>query len=174
MTDALKNLSNDSGADKRVKKKLLIVLGSWREQYKDDPSMANVAGLYKHCRGEGRRIDQQEMSNLMGLNLSEEEKKRIEKQEAKKQAKLEKAQRRKKEEEDRHNKKRVPFDFEKVNSAVVVQSEKKPDYHSQEKPKVLSSIVVASQASSNLVNAITVSFQRICTYILKRTNLRSL
>lgn len=170
MTDALKNLSNDSGADKRVKKKLLIVLGSWREQYKDDPSMSNVAGLYKHCRGEGRRIEQQEMANLVGLNVSEEEKRRTEKQEAKKKAKLERA----KKEEDRHNKKRVPFDFEKVNPVVIAQSEKKPDYHSQDKPKVLSSIVEASQASSNLVNAITVSLQQICTYILKQTNLRSL
>ena len=119
MTDALKSLSNDSGADKRVKKKLLVVLGSWREQYKDDPSMSNVAGLYKHCRGEGRRVDQQEMATLMGLNLSEEEKKRIEKQEAKKKAKLERGQQAKKEEQDKRNKKRVPFDFEKVNRAVV-------------------------------------------------------
>lgn len=173
MTDALKNLSNDSGADKRVKKKLLIVLGSWREQYKDDPSMANVAGLYKYCRGEGRRVDHQDLSDLMGLSLSEDEKRRREKQEAKKKAKLERGQRGKKEEEDKHNKKRVPFDFEKVSSAVVAQS-KKPDYRPQDKPKVLSSIVEASQASSNLVNAITVSFQQSCIYILKRTNFRSL
>jgi hypothetical protein len=117
MTDALKGLSNDSSADKRVKKKLLIVLGSWREQYKDDPSMSNVAGLYKHCRGEGRRISQQEMANLAGLNLNEEEKRRTEKQEAKKKAKLERA----KKEEDRHNKKRAPFDFEKVNPVVIAQ-----------------------------------------------------
>jgi len=135
MTDALKNLANDSGADKRVKKKLLMVLGSWREQYKDDPSMSVVAGLYRQCRGPGPRINQEELSNLMGLSLPTEEKKRTDKHEAKKKAKLEK-ERAKKEEEDRQ-KKRLPFDFEK------------------DKSKVLSSIVEASQASSNLVNAIT-------------------
>ncbi|KIM47793.1 hypothetical protein M413DRAFT_22397 [Hebeloma cylindrosporum] len=138
MTDALKNLSNDAGADKRVKKKLIMVLGSWREQYKDDPSMSTVAGLYKHCRGEGRRVGEQELAVLMGLNLSEEEKRRTQKQEAKKKAKSERGQRTKREEEDRQNKKKAPpFNFEK------------------DKPKVLSSIVEGSQASSNLVNAIT-------------------
>jgi len=158
MTDALKYLSNDSGADKRVKKKLLMVLGSWREQYKDDPSMTVVAGLYKQCRGTGPRVNQDELANLMGLNLPTEEKKRTDKHETKKKAKLEK-ERAKKEEEDRQ-KKRVPFDFEKVNSVTVAHSEEKADYHSQDKPKVMSSIVEASQASSNLVNAITVSYQQ--------------
>ena len=119
MTDAMRNLSNDSGADKRVKKKLLMVLGSWREKYKDDPSMSLVAGLHKQCRGAGPRVNQGELSNLMGLTLPTEEKrrthkqeaKRTEKQEIKKRAKLEKE--RAKNEEDRY-KKRVPFNFEKV------------------------------------------------------------
>jgi hypothetical protein len=160
MTDALKNLSNDSTADKRVKKKLLMVLGSWREQYKDDPSMSVVAGLYKQCRGTGPRHNQEELANLMGLSLPTEENKRTDKQEAKKKAKLEK-ERAKKEVEDRLKKKRVPFDFEKVDSVIfVTHLEKKADYHSQDKSKVLSSIVEASQASSNLVNAITVSYQQ--------------
>ncbi|KAF8913074.1 hypothetical protein CPB84DRAFT_1820537 [Gymnopilus junonius] len=34
MTDALKLLANDPSADKRVKRKLTLVLGSWRDQYK--------------------------------------------------------------------------------------------------------------------------------------------
>ncbi|KAF8973631.1 hypothetical protein BDZ97DRAFT_381722 [Flammula alnicola] len=144
LTDALRNIANDPGSDRRVKKKLSMVLASWREQYKDDPAMSVVAGLYKHCFGEGKRVGQQEMANMMGLSLTPEEKKRIEKKEAKQKAKQEaKLEREKrelqarKEGEDRQKKKRVPFDFEK------------------DKPKVLASIVEASQASSNLHNAIT-------------------
>ncbi|KAF8167688.1 hypothetical protein B0H34DRAFT_682695 [Crassisporium funariophilum] len=142
LTDALKNIAFDSNADKRVKKKLILVLGSWRDQFKSDPSMALVAGLYQQCRGDGKRVGQQELAHMMGLSLTAEEKKRYEKEDAKKKAKKdrgerERAERRLKEEEDRKRKKRVPFDFEK------------------EKPKVLASIVDGSQASSNLVNAIT-------------------
>ncbi|KDR85416.1 hypothetical protein GALMADRAFT_234278 [Galerina marginata CBS 339.88] len=141
MTDALKGISNDSTADRRVRKKLLLVLGSWRDQYKDDPSMAVVAGLYKQCHRDSKRVGQQELADMMGLSLNPEEKKRIEKHEAKMRAKKEKEDRaraeREREHDDRNKKKRVPFDFEK------------------DKPKVLASIVEASQASSNLVNAIT-------------------
>ncbi|KAF8807793.1 hypothetical protein BYT27DRAFT_7189886 [Phlegmacium glaucopus] len=129
LTDALKNIANDPNADKRVKKKLILVLGSWRDQFSSDPSMALVAGLYKQCRVDGRRIGQQEVS---GSTTTPEEKRRIEKEEMRKkeqQQKAEKAQ-------DRQRKKRAPFEFEK------------------EKPKVLASIVDGSQASSNLVNAI--------------------
>ena len=132
MTDALKNLSNDSTADKRVKKKLLMVLGSWREQYKDDPAMSVVAGLYKQCRGAGPRVNQDELANLMGLSLPKEEikgtdkqeAKRTEKQEAKKRAKLEKERAKKEEEEGRH-KKRVPFDFEKVKFQLLLPTRRR-------------------------------------------------
>src|SRR5260221_12439825 len=48
LTDALKNLASDTDADKRVKKKLLLVLLAWDEQYKDDPNMNFVAGELKH------------------------------------------------------------------------------------------------------------------------------
>ncbi|CAA7265956.1 unnamed protein product [Cyclocybe aegerita] len=138
LTDAIKHLANDYNTDKRVKKKVLLVLASWREQYKDDPSMSTVAGLYRQCRGAERRpVGQQELAHMMGLSTTPEEKRKSEKEEAKKLAK----QREKEEEarrlEEAKKKKRVPFDFEK------------------DKPKVLASIVEGSQASSNLVNAIT-------------------
>ncbi|RDB29003.1 Protein lsb5 [Hypsizygus marmoreus] len=147
LTDALKNISADSTADKRVRKKLLLVLASWRDQFKSDPSMSLIAGLYSQCSREGRRLSQQEVSHLIGLPTVED-KKRAEKEEAKKTAKREKEEakeRARKEAEERRQKernaasrsRRAPFNFEK------------------DKPKVLASIVDASQATSNLHNAIT-------------------
>lgn len=150
LTDALKNLASDPSTDKKVYKKLLLVLGSWRDQFKGDPSMTLVAGLYKQCRGEGRRLSQQEVAHMVGISPTAEDKKKTEreqKEEAKRKAKQEKQEneKRRREEEERRRKertegnkpKRALFPFEK------------------EKPKVLTSIADASHASSNLVNAIT-------------------
>jgi hypothetical protein len=85
--------------------------------------MTLIAGLFKQCRGEGRRLSQQELNHLAGLPLGTEVKKNPEKEEAKRRAKREKAEARerlKREEEEQHNAgnrpKRVPFDFEKVQA----------------------------------------------------------
>ena len=123
MTDAIKSLANDPATDKRVRKKLMIVLGSWRDQYKDDPSMSVVAGLYKQCRG-AEPVGQLQLAKMMGL--SPDEQKRIDKEETKKEAKRkakqerEEAARRREEEEKKKNRvKRPPFDFEKVRLSSV-------------------------------------------------------
>ncbi|KAF6766616.1 hypothetical protein DFP72DRAFT_26129 [Ephemerocybe angulata] len=137
LTEALRLIGSDITVNKRVKKKLLLVLGSWKEQYASDPSMSLVAGLYKQCRVSERR--EQNLYDLVGLNV-EEEKKRIEKQKKKEEKLALKERARKEEEERRKNKnkpKRVPFNFER------------------DRPKVIESISEASQASSNLINAIT-------------------
>jgi len=112
--------------------------------------MTLVAGLYKQCRGEGRRLSQQDVTHLSGVPPAVEDKKKIEreqKEDVKRKAKQEKQEneRRRREEEERlrrertegNNPKRSLFQFEK------------------DKPKVLASIADASQASSNLANAIT-------------------
>ena len=110
----------DVTVNKRVKKKLVLVLSSWKEQYASEPSMALVAGLYKQCRVAEKR--EQNLYDLVGLN-HEEEKRAVRKQEEKeerrkaKEAAKEKA--RKEEEERRRNKnktKRVPFNFERVSA----------------------------------------------------------
>ncbi|KAG5644603.1 hypothetical protein DXG03_008081 [Asterophora parasitica] len=142
LIDVLKNMSADSHVDKRVRKKLMLVLASWRDQFKSDPSMALIAGLHKQCSREGRRQSHQEVAQLIGLPPEEELRKKEAKEETKRQARKEKeqAKARKGDEERRlrgQQSTRTPFVFEK------------------EKPKVLASIVDASQASSNLVNAIT-------------------
>ncbi|KAG6817735.1 hypothetical protein H0H87_004526 [Tephrocybe sp. NHM501043] len=143
LTDAIKNLSVDRTAEKKVRKKLLAVLAAWHEQFKNDPSMSVIAGLYKQCNRDGRRQSYQDVAHLIGMPM--EDKKKEEKKEAKRAAKKEKEQaKERKAEEERQrrarqnttNTQRTPFVFEK------------------DKPKVLSSIVDASQASSNLVNAI--------------------
>lgn len=111
LTDALKNIANDPNADKRVKKKLILVLGSWRDQFKSDPSMALVAGLYKQCRGDSRRIGQQELPEVGEYLVSPQpEDKKAEKEDLKKKEQQERAAKA----QDRQKKKRSPFDFEKV------------------------------------------------------------
>ena len=109
LTDAFKNIANDPNADKRVKKKLILVLASWRDQFSSDPSMTLVAGLYKQCRGEGKGMSQQELSDTIGLPLTSEETRRIEKEEMRKKEKQEKAAK-----AQERQRKRIPFEFEKV------------------------------------------------------------
>ncbi|RXW22559.1 hypothetical protein EST38_g3297 [Candolleomyces aberdarensis] len=136
LTDALKLIGFEATVDKRVKKKLLLVLSSWKEQYADDPSMALIAGLYKQCRISERK--EKERYNLMGLT-HEMDKKTTTKMQEKEEKRLAKEKARLEEEERRKNKnkpKRVPFNFER------------------DKPKIVESISEASQASSNLINAI--------------------
>ncbi|KAF7337440.1 VHS domain protein [Mycena sanguinolenta] len=76
-------------------------------------------------------------TNSEALEREARKKAKQERERAKEQQRLEEAERRRKEKERKNRPKRAPFDFEK------------------ERPLVLGSIVEASQASSNLVNAIT-------------------
>ncbi|KAK0455974.1 hypothetical protein EV421DRAFT_1895243 [Armillaria borealis] len=134
LTDALKHLASDSYADKRVKKKLVLVLKSWHEQFQSDPSMSMFSNLYSQTvRDRPHVTDTYLDPEVQQRKVEEAKRKAQEKAEAKERQKLEEEKRKK----NKPKPKRAPFDFEK------------------EKPKVLSSIVDASQASSNLVNAIT-------------------
>ncbi|KIK70762.1 hypothetical protein GYMLUDRAFT_210194 [Collybiopsis luxurians FD-317 M1] len=135
LTDALRQIAQDRSADKRVQKKLKLVLVSWHEHFKGDPSMRSVSELYHMCKDVPQTVDPMEV---------EASRRRAEKEETKRKLKQEKEEARRKEAEERLQQKqmknrprRAAFNFE------------------QEKPKVLGSIVEASQASSNLVNAIT-------------------
>jgi hypothetical protein len=135
LTDALKHLATDSGTDPKVKKKLLSVFASWHSQFKTDPSMSLVAGLYRQHRPADRRSKQQaadadveHLFTKMGVRAGTggdvgvfAEKRRMEKEEkelAKRKAK-EAKEKAKREEEDAKRKKnrprRQPFDFEKVS-----------------------------------------------------------
>ncbi|KAL1748994.1 hypothetical protein HDZ31DRAFT_79333 [Schizophyllum fasciatum] len=141
LTDALRHLASDPMTDKKVKKKLLLILASWNEQFKGDPSMNTVANLYRQHRPTERRS--MDVDPVYKVELQRQREKEQARAAAKREKEEAKEKRRKEEEEERARRKnknrprRAPFNFE------------------QEKPKVLSSIVEASQASSNLVNAIT-------------------
>lgn len=43
-------LATESTTDPKVKKKLIAVLAAWHAQFKDDPSMSLVAGLYNQYK----------------------------------------------------------------------------------------------------------------------------
>ncbi|KAI0039096.1 hypothetical protein FA95DRAFT_1550885 [Auriscalpium vulgare] len=156
LTDAIKHLATDSTTDPKVKKKVLAVLASWHRQFKDDSSMALVAGLYRQVKPQEppRRpqVDREAVERAQEADRKriEADRKRIEeKAEAKRRAKMEKeaekdrirrdeeARRKKTKEQAPWNKSRKAFNFE------------------QEKPQVMTSIANASSSANNLVNAIT-------------------
>ena len=114
----------DSDSDKRVKKKLLLVLLAWDEQYKDDPNMQFAGGILKqYGSGLARRSGSptspgKDKLAQMGPPNGEEDTKQKKKvdilSELRKseRAKIKKEPKKKKKEQEQN--KRVPFDFEKV------------------------------------------------------------
>lgn len=159
LTDAIKHLATDPATDAKVKRKLMNVLASWHTQFKDDPSMSFVAGLYKQYKPADRRSRSKDVTNdsevqAMLRQQAEADRRKKEKEEkeaakrnakdalkdAKEKAKRDEEKARKDAEEARRRKnrpKRGPFDFEK------------------EKPQILTTIANTSQAANNLINAIT-------------------
>lgn len=123
LTDALRLIGADITVNKRVKKKLVLVLSSWKEQYASEPSMSLVAGLYKQCRVAEKH--EKHLYDMVGLDHAAE-KKIVEKEERKKARAAEKEaakeRARREEEERRRNKnkpKRVPFNFERVSGNIA-------------------------------------------------------
>jgi len=55
LLERIKVLAGDPNTEPQVKKKVMSVLGSWHVQFKDDPKMQLVAGLYKSCGG-GKQV----------------------------------------------------------------------------------------------------------------------
>lgn len=125
LTDALKNLASDLAASKRVRKKLLLVLLAWDEQYKDDPNMNFVAGVLKHY-GSGlsrRSAGPSQSSNgtsaegegSASRSSGEEKKKRDVLAELSKSEKATPKRKKEKKKQPQQNQNQgVPFDFEKV------------------------------------------------------------
>ena len=50
LVDRIKIMAADPHTPEEVKKKLAVVLVSWRNQFKDDPRMSLVAGLYDQVK----------------------------------------------------------------------------------------------------------------------------
>ena len=165
LTDALKHLAIDYTTDPKVRKKVMAVLASWSRQFKDDPSAAGIAGLYRQVKpakpSRKPEIDLETLTEREHERERESEQRRKDKEEAKRKVK----EKRLKVEEKRRKKAasqappaRSDFDFERVRfpgsySALNRWPDSRP---LQEKPQVLTAIANASSASNNLVNAITV------------------
>ena len=116
LTEALKYLASGSSADPLVKRKVLAVLASWHTQFKDDPSMKVVAGLFRECRAAERSVAEttQNLSSMGMYDTSEADKKKAER-EARKAKKEE--DRKRKEREAQQS--RPTFVFAKVLTVVV-------------------------------------------------------
>ena len=99
----------------KVKKKLLLMLLSWKNQYQNDPSMSMFAGLYRQCRGDNRMQSPPAEAPTVSNDTSKEEKKKAkQKQEQERRNKEEEAKRKK-------TAKRVPFNLEKVTTNDCIQ-----------------------------------------------------
>jgi hypothetical protein len=144
LTDALKHLATDSGTDPKVKRKLISVFASWHSQFKTDPSMTLVAGLYRQYRPADRRSRQhpddthvEQLISKVGVGADtggdvgmsvEYERRRKEKEEkqlAKMKAKEAKENARRAEEDAKRKKnrpRRQPFDFDKVGNITMIIS----------------------------------------------------
>ncbi|KAJ3489580.1 hypothetical protein NLI96_g2021 [Meripilus lineatus] len=131
LTDAIKSLASDPSTDPKVKKKLLSVLISWHSQFKDDPFDASHGSIGHHDEALERR-------------KREERERKEKKEEDKRKAKLAK-------EEEKAKQRRE----EELRRKRASQPRRRPFNFEEEKPQILTSIANASQASNNLVNAIT-------------------
>jgi hypothetical protein len=112
IVDAFRQLSSDPNADKKVKKKLLLMLASWRDQYQNDTSMSLFAGLYRQCKSDYRvQSPPPELAHMVIQDTGKEEKKKAKQKE--------REERKKKEEEAKRMKTaksgRVFFNLEKVS-----------------------------------------------------------
>ncbi|OBZ68405.1 Protein lsb5 [Grifola frondosa] len=152
LTDAIRGLSSDATTDPKVKKKLLSVLVGWHNQFKDDPSMTLVANLYKQCKGPEVRTHTQKPSyddpqfsfdsNIASYERKKKEDAEKKEKEEKRKAKEEK-EKRKKEEQRRKRK------------ATQSKVDRKAFNFEEEKSQILTAVANATQASNNLVNAMT-------------------
>ncbi|KAG6380999.1 hypothetical protein JVT61DRAFT_5394 [Boletus reticuloceps] len=135
LIDAIKHLASDPTADIKVRKKLRSIIASWSTQFKNDPSLSTIASLYKQPRTSHARSESADAHVLRSTPTDKDAAKKRAKQE--KQDAKERARKAEEEARQRNRSRRAPFNFE------------------AEKPQILTSIANASQASSNLVNAIT-------------------
>ncbi|KAH9950900.1 seryl-tRNA synthetase [Amylocystis lapponica] len=156
LTDAIKVLATDSSTDPKVKKKLVSVLTAWHSQFKDDPGMSLVANLYKQCKiGESRRVSTHQPTLFDAYNAETEERRKREEEERRRKEE-EKLKTKEEKERLKAAKEKSRKDEEaKKKRAAKGKVPRKVFNFEQEKPQVLTAIASASQASSNLVNAIT-------------------
>ncbi|CEH15729.1 Cytosolic sorting protein GGA2/TOM1 [Ceraceosorus bombacis] len=137
LVERIKLMSQDPLVDASVRKKLMRLLLQWQIQYKSEPTMRHVAGLYAACGG-GRKSDAQlksEAAEAFRKRKEEEDRQRQIRSDQKAAQRLQKEEDKRKAKQ-RGNQPRVVFNFEK------------------EKPQILSSLATSQQAATSLVNAL--------------------
>lgn len=150
LIERIKTMAHDSMTDERVKKKLMSVLASWHRQFKDDPRMAAVAGLWQQLGGGQKKppprpvVDNSKLEEQQ-RRAEQAAKERLERKQAEEKAREEAKARAKAEKEKARQPKPAP---------AAAKTKRKPFNFEEEKPKVLASISTASQASNNLINAL--------------------
>ncbi|PWN48610.1 hypothetical protein IE53DRAFT_412194 [Violaceomyces palustris] len=145
LVERIKLMSQDELVDASVRKLLMRVLLSWHQQFKDDPSMKVVSGLYAACGG-GKKSDAQKKSEAAEAFRKQQEKARIE---AQMRADRKAAERLQKQEE-KDFKAREKERLRKGGSAA-----KRPAFNfEQEKPQILNALATSQQSATALVNAL--------------------
>ncbi|KAN0060339.1 hypothetical protein ACQY0O_007668 [Thecaphora frezii] len=140
LVERLKLMSQDELVDASVRRLLMRVLLAWHQQYKDDPSMRLVAGLYAACGG-GRKSDAQKKSEAAEAYRKREEEARREAQIRSDRKAAERLQKLEEKEAAKRKKngtaaKRPAFNFQ------------------QEKPQILSALATSQSSATALVNAL--------------------
>ena len=138
LVDRIKIMSQDQLVDASVRRLLMRVLFSWYTQFKDDPSMRLVAGLYHACGG-GKKSEAQRKSEAAEAYRKLQEKQRIEAQvrsDRKAAEQLQKEEEKRQKQRGKKGTKRPTFNFE------------------QEKPAILQTLAISQQVATSLVNAL--------------------
>ncbi|KAF8594599.1 hypothetical protein BDV93DRAFT_481797 [Ceratobasidium sp. AG-I] len=155
LTERIKLMSQDPMTDEHVKRKLMAVLASWHRQFKDDPKMSTVSGLYAQCGG-GKKASvpnpRSSSPRPHAETLYEQHQRRAE-EEARMREERKAKERAAKEEEKRKQREDKIAAKEKERKARN-QPARKPFNYEQEKPKILNTVAEGTQAATNLVNAV--------------------
>jgi hypothetical protein len=124
LVERIKLMSQDPLVDASVRKKLMRMLLSWHYQFRNEPTMRQVASLYSACGG-GKKSDAQLKSEAAEayrkrkgledrerqLRIDQKAAERLQKEEDQRQAK----------ERKKGGNKRPVFDFQKVGAVTVDQ-----------------------------------------------------
>ncbi|GAA5841366.1 hypothetical protein JCM9279_000627 [Rhodotorula babjevae] len=150
LLERIKVLAGDPHTEPQVKKKVMSVLGSWYIQFKDDPKMQLVAGLYKSCGGgkQASRTAATEAYEAQQARYERESAARAERKAAEIRAREAEKERIAKAKADKERMK------QQARSGTQTRTRRPPFNFEQEKPKILASVGQGTQAAQRLVNAL--------------------
>ncbi|GAA5971779.1 hypothetical protein JCM11641_001510 [Rhodosporidiobolus odoratus] len=155
LVDRIKLMAGDPHTDSRIKKKLMSVLGSWFLQFKDDPRMQLVAGLYKSCGG-GKQKGMQAARNAateayeaQQARYDRESAQRTERKEAERRAREAEKERAAQMKLDKQRRK----EQEKAKAAGA-RTKRPPFNFEAEKPKMMASVGQGTQSAQALIMAL--------------------